>query len=59
MEADKKQQLIDHYLTGKLSSEDLMLLEAEAAQDEDLLEKLIVAKSTIAGLKVQNKIKVK
>lgn len=59
MEADKKQQLIDHYLTGKLSSEDLMILEAEAAQDDELLEELILAKSTIAGLKVQNKIQVK
>jgi len=59
MKTEKQQQLMDDYLNGVLSDEDLMLLRKEVELDPELLEELRNSKELLVGLKVQHKNSVK
>lgn len=59
MEADNRQLLFEKYLDGKLSPENLAALQKEAENDPELLEELKLTRGLIAGLRVQEKRKVR
>ena len=55
MEESKAIQLIDDYLTGNLSEEDLLLLKEARANKNPLFEDLDVSKAVFSGLRVNHK----
>jgi len=59
MNSDKAQQLIDDYLSGTISAEDMALLRQAKEENDPVMEELKLSKAVVSSLRVNHRMTLK